>query len=115
MRQLLLGALVVAVAATGPAMAQFVGPDAATAGMSAAEAGTARPGTYVTLDGSIVARLREDYYIFRDGSGDIRVEIEAGVFQNRPVSLKTRVRLRGEIDTGWNGVYVWVETLEILP
>jgi len=115
MRQILFGAVFLAVAATGPAMAQFIGPEAATAGLSVAEAGTARPGTYVTLDGNIVARLRENYYTFQDATGAIRVEIEAGVFQNRPVGPETRVRLRGEVDTGWNGVYVWVETLEILP
>lgn len=107
--------VLVATLASAPALAQFTGPGAAGALMTASQAGAARAGTYVTLEGSIVAHLREDYYTFRDASGDIRVEIAGGVFAHRPISSQTRVRLLGEVDSGRSGPYVWVKSLDILP
>jgi uncharacterized protein (TIGR00156 family) len=108
-------AVFAAVAGFSPAYAQFTGPGAAGAQVTAAEASAARAGTYVTLEGNIVTHLREDYFTFRDASGDIRVEVDPDVFQNRPVSPETRVRLLGEVDTGRSGPYVWIRSLEILP
>jgi uncharacterized protein (TIGR00156 family) len=107
--------LIAAILASTPAVAQFTGPGAAGALITASQASAARAGTYVTLEGSIVAHLREDYYTFRDASGDIRVEIAGGVFAHRPVSPQTRVRLLGEVDSGRSGPYVWVKSLDILP
>lgn len=104
----------VALLAASPALAQFTGPGASGSLMTAAEAGAARPGTYVTLEGSIVAHLREDYYTFRDASGDLRVEVSGEVFGNRTVSPDARLRLLGEVDTGRSGAYVWIKSFDIL-
>jgi uncharacterized protein (TIGR00156 family) len=108
-------ACVMALVAATPVAAQFTGPGASGALVTATEASAARAGTYVTLEGNIVAHLREDYFTFRDASGEIRVEVDEDAFQNRPVSPETRVRLLGEVDNGRSGPYVWVRTLEILP
>lgn len=98
------------------AAAQFTGPSARGQAMTAAAAAEARTGTYVTLTGRIEAHLREDYFSFRDDSGAVRVEIENDVWQGRPVSPETRVRLVGEVDRGiGGGVYVWISALDILP
>jgi uncharacterized protein (TIGR00156 family) len=115
MRRLLQIVCLVALSAITPAAAQFIGPGATGAQVTAAEASASRPGTYVTLVGNIVAHLREDYYTFRDASGEIRVEIAAGVFGNRQVAPDTRVRLLGEVDNGRSGRYVWVKALDLVP
>jgi uncharacterized protein (TIGR00156 family) len=115
MKRLLQIACLLAIATTVPATAQFTGPGAAGAEVSAAQATAARPGTYVTLVGNIVTHLREDYYTFRDSSGEIRVEIASNLFQNRTVSPETQVRLLGEVDIGRSGPYVWVKALDIVP
>jgi uncharacterized protein (TIGR00156 family) len=115
LKKLLQVACLLAIAAAAPATAQFTGPGASGAEVSAAQATAARPGTYVTLVGNIVSHLREDYYTFRDASGEIRVEVAANVFQNRAVSPETQVRLLGEVDTGRSGPYVWVKALDIVP
>lgn len=104
-----------AILSAAPAAAQFTGPAAAGTQMTAAQAATAAPGSYITLEGHIVAHLREDYFIFRDASGEIRVEIEPEVFQSRPVSPLTRLRLLGEVDRGRSGPYVWVASFVVLP
>jgi uncharacterized protein (TIGR00156 family) len=102
-----------AVVAT-PAFAQFTGPDAQGAPSTVADARNARIGTYVTLEGNIIARQREDYYTFSDGTGEIRVEISQGTFAGQPVGPETRVRIVGEVDTGIAGRYVWVSSLQVI-
>lgn len=100
--------------AAAPALAQFSGPGARGTAATVAEARDARIGTYLTLEGQIVERLREDYYTFTDGQETIRVEIPPGRFAGRPVSPDTRIRIIGEVDVGFGGRYLWVTALDIL-
>jgi uncharacterized protein (TIGR00156 family) len=105
-----------ALAVPAPAGAQFRGPSAAGRQLAVAEAQNVRPGTYVNLEGAIVAHLREDYFQFRDPTGEIRVEIEPGLWRGREVSPADGVRILGEVDRTSAGVpNVWVKSLEILP
>jgi uncharacterized protein (TIGR00156 family) len=110
-----LSALFVALTlAATTANAQFTGPSARGQEMTVASAAAARPGTYVTMTGSIASHLRGDYYLLRDASGEVRVEISEGVWGGRPVSPDTKVRVVGEVDRGLGGVYVWIKSLEIV-
>jgi len=96
------------------AAAQFTGPGATGSATSVAQVSAARLGSYVTVTGHIVAHQREDYYTFRDQTGEIRVEIERSVWQNRQIGPETKVRLRAEVDRGYTGRYLWVESLEVV-
>jgi len=97
------------------AVAQFTGPSARGQTTTVAQARTARVDTYVTVTGNIVSHLRGDYFTFRDGTGEIRVEIEPEVWRNRQVAPDTTVRLLAEVDRNAAGtVYLWVESLEIV-
>lgn len=101
--------------AAGAAQAEFTGPSARGQEVTVAAATAARPGTYVTMTGSVVSHLREDYYLFRDASGEVRVEIADGVWGGRQVGPDMRVRLVGEVDRGGGGaVYVWIKSLDIV-
>ncbi len=92
--------------AFGPASAQFTGPSVSGQGMSVAQARDARVGTYVTLTGSIVSHLREEYYMFRDKSGEIRIEVSSPVWGGRQVGPEKTVRIMGERDGSIAGPYV---------
>ncbi len=96
------------------ASAQFTGPEATGRTSTVAQVREARLGSYVTVTGNIVAHQREDYFTFRDASGDIRVEIEKSVWQNRPVGPETKVRLLAEVGRGVSGRYLWVKSLQIV-
>jgi uncharacterized protein (TIGR00156 family) len=96
------------------ATAQFSGPSATGGTSSVAQVQTVRLGSYVTVTGHVVAHQRKDYYTFRDGTGEIRVEIDNSVWQNRPVGPETKVRLLAEVDQGIAGRYLWVKSLEIV-
>lgn len=96
------------------ASAQFAGPGSTGRTSTVAQIGQARLGSYVTVTGHIVAHQRDDYFTFRDATGEIRVEIENSVWQNRKIVPETKVRLLAEVDRGFAGRYLWVKSLEIV-
>lgn len=96
------------------ASAQFTGPGATGRTSTVAQVESARPGSYVTVTGHVVAHQRADYYTFRDETGEIRVEIGASVWQGRKIGPETRVRLLAEVDRGNAGRYLWVKTLDVV-
>ncbi len=66
-------AALVALALSAPvAQAQFTGPSARGQEMTVAAATSARPGTYVTMTGTVVSHLRGDYYLFAIGGTGVR-------------------------------------------
>ncbi|PVZ87858.1 hypothetical protein C9426_09635 [Serratia sp. S1B] len=73
----------------------------------------ARIGSYITLEGNIVERQRENYFLFRDNTGSIRVEIEDRSWRNRTIDPKARVRIFGEVDRSVSGRdrYISVESI----
>ena len=96
------------------AQAQFAGPSVTGSASTVQQAQQVRLGSYVTFTGHIVAHQRENYYLFRDASGEMRVEIESVLWQGRRVSPETRVQLHGEIDQGLRGCYMWVKSIQIV-
>lgn len=97
-----------------PVSAQFSGPSERGQPATVAEAQNARLGRYVTLTGNIVSHLRGDYYMFRDATGEIRVEIGSNVWAGREVTPETTVRIVGEVDRGVAGRYLWVKSLDVV-
>ncbi|MCT0219290.1 NirD/YgiW/YdeI family stress tolerance protein [Synechococcus sp. CS-1329] len=98
----------------GPVQKSQTTSEAAGRSSTVVQARDAQPGSYVTVIGTIVARQRENYYTFRDASGDIRVEIENSVWQNRKVLPGMQVRLLTEVDQGPTGPYLWVKSLQLM-
>ncbi|GAB3511181.1 YgiW/YdeI family stress tolerance OB fold protein [Pseudoxanthomonas daejeonensis] len=97
-----------------PATAQFTGPSASPQASTVAAVGNARVGSDVTLTGNVVGHLRDEYFTFRDETGEIRVEIENKTWQGRKVGPEDKVRITGEIERGFGGRYIDVQTLEVL-
>lgn len=94
-----------------PTYAQFTGPSVQGDQSTVSAAQSIRLGSYVTLRGNIVSHLREDYYLFRDQTGEIRVEIPLRRFGGRKVGPTDKVQIMGEVDKGRAGRYVWVKSL----
>ena len=53
----------------------------------------------IAFEGHITKRIGHDKYLFRDKTGSIRLEIDAGVFPADDINDKTRVKIYGEIDS----------------
>lgn len=80
------------------AQAQYVGKTAAPE-MTVKQALECRTDdTRATLTGKIIRHLKKDNYVFTDGTGEIKVEIDDKDFRGQQVDADTKVRLTGEID-----------------
>ncbi len=95
------------------ARAQFTGPGAPAPATTVAELRDARMGGYFTVSGKSVAHLSENYCAFRDGSGEVRVEIEPAVWQSRKLGPDDKVRVVAELGQGAAGRYLWIKSLDV--
>lgn len=71
----------------------------------------------VTLTGKLVQQTGRETYLFRDDTGEIRVEIDREDFPaNQPVDADTRVLIHGEVDTRFaRKPEIDVERLQLAP
>lgn len=109
---------------TSPAMAAFEGGAAPQGGFSGPGGATATTvqqakalpdDSYVTLTGSIVSKVGKDDYIFRDSTGEIKVDIDDKYFYNVKVTPQNTVRIVGEVDKDFGkAVEIDVKSLEVL-
>jgi len=87
------------ISVTTTAVAQYIGPVANQASTVKQVLTKGIDDQYVTLKGHLVARLTHDKYTFKDGSGQIQVEIPERLF---PIGIKvdasTLVQITGEYD-----------------
>lgn len=95
------------------AQAQFTGPGAAASKSTVAQLRQARVGSDATVEGRNVAHQRRNYFSFRGASGEIRVEIEPALWQNRKIEPDDKVRPVGEVDQSPAGRYLWVKSLDL--
>ncbi|MFC0179803.1 NirD/YgiW/YdeI family stress tolerance protein [Thorsellia kenyensis] len=54
--------------------------------------------TRVLLEGYITEKVRNEKYLFSDGTGTIRVEIDDKDFPSQPVDEKTKVKIYGDLE-----------------
>jgi uncharacterized protein (TIGR00156 family) len=103
---LLSGLALLGVTQTSSVQAQFVGGQATTAPSSVAEVlKSGYDDQRVVLRGQILRRLYGDKYIFSDGTGEIRVDIDQEEWPvGQPVNEKTNVEIIGKVDVDWGRV-----------
>jgi uncharacterized protein (TIGR00156 family) len=97
----LLTALLLTALFAGTALVQAQGFTGASTHATVAEAHRMRDERQVILTGQIVRHIRDEYYLFRDNTGDIRVEIDRRAWANLRVTETDTVEIRGEIDRDW--------------
>ena len=98
---------------SGSAYADFKGPGAPEPD-SAASAKKAQHGTLITLEGHIVQQLGHERYLFRDGTGQVRVAIPNRYWQGQEVTPKTKIRISGAIVRDVSGIEIEVWQVEVV-
>lgn len=100
-RPVLVSALLAA-AFAAPAYAQYVTQSARDKSPDNVGSILANPvdDQQVLLRGNLLRKVGDEKYVFSDGSGEIIVEIDDDDFNGEQVDEKTKVELRGEVDTG---------------
>lgn len=66
----------------------------------------------VVLDGHIVERLGYESYLFRDQTGEIRLDVDEEAWRGQAVGPETAVRLYGEVDRSSFGLDIWVKRID---
>lgn len=70
----------------------------------------------VVLRGHLLRKVGNEKYIFSDGTGEIRVEIEAEDFPPEQIDDKVQVEIRGEVEKDFlESPEIDVEALRKLP
>lgn len=96
------------------AQAQFTGGEPAVVSV-ASVLSQGKDDQYVSVEGNIIQKVGKEDYIFKDATGQIKVEIDDRVFNGQQVSPTTKVRLTGEIDKDFHGpMEIDVNTLVII-
>jgi uncharacterized protein (TIGR00156 family) len=92
------GALALAIPAV--VQAQYVGPSSQKSALTVADI-LKKPvdDQAVILRGYLVKKVGNEKYMFSDGTGKIRVEIEAEDFPIQKIDDKTLVVIRGEVES----------------
>lgn len=90
---------VIALGIPAAAQAQYVGPSTQKAPMTVADV-LKKPvdDQNVVLRGHLIKKVGHEKYLFSDGSGEIRVAIEAEDFPVQKIDDKTLIVIRGEVE-----------------
>lgn len=90
---------VILLATVATSYAEYIGPSAhKTIGSVAEVLKNPIDDQRVVLRGYLVKQVGKEKYIFSDGTGEIRVEIDAKDFRGLTVDDKTRVEIMGEVE-----------------
>ena len=109
MKKLTLIALLVTLST--PALANFTGPNAVNTN-TVQGALNARDEAPVVLTGNITQALGNEIYMFKDATGEIRIEIDAEDFHQQTVSPQDTVTIHGEVDNEWTHKKVDVDFIQ---
>ncbi|MCC6713743.1 MAG: NirD/YgiW/YdeI family stress tolerance protein [Gammaproteobacteria bacterium] len=92
-------ALATLLAVTPFAAAQYLGPGAQSAANNVkAVLDNPVDDQYVVLRGNLTSQVTREKYMFTDGSGQIRVEIDEDVFPRHRIGPETVVEIYGEVE-----------------
>ncbi|MEC6798757.1 NirD/YgiW/YdeI family stress tolerance protein [Photobacterium sp. S4TG1] len=67
----------------------------------------------VELTGHIVSSIGKDDYMFKDESGEIKIEIDHDDWHGITVTPTTKITIRGEIDKDWTVRTIDVDTVSL--
>ncbi len=69
----------------------------------------------VTLSGTVVRKVGREKYLFRDASGELRIEIDDEVMPREPFDDKVRVEITGEVEKDFlRSVEIDVKAIRLL-
>ncbi len=95
----------------------FNGPGSQASAVTVEKAKTLADDSIVTLTGNIVSQIQgeKDDYMFRDATGEIRVDIDHKYFNGQDVTPADTVRITGKVDNDFGkAVEIDVKLLEVL-
>ncbi|QQX80424.1 NirD/YgiW/YdeI family stress tolerance protein [Shewanella sp. KX20019] len=114
MTKMLTGSIILSAVLTLPAMAAYTGPGVASHVNTAADAMNAKDDTPVELTGYLVQSLGDENYLFRDESGEVKVEIDNKLIRDIEVTSDNKVTLIGQVDDEWKGIEIEIDSIRLV-
>lgn len=96
------------------AHAGFEGPGANLMVVSVSSINELDDDEEVILEGYIVKKVRKELYLFKDKTGEVKVEIDDKLLRNLTVTPETLLRIKGEVESDWFSVEIEVDSVEII-
>ena len=109
-----LAALIVTLAISSIACADFEGPGASSYLVTVMSVYDLDDDDTVILEGYLLRKLQKEVYVFKDQTGEIDVEIDDKLLRDIKVTPDTLIRVRGEIDKDWFSILVEADAVEIV-
>ncbi|QIW16509.1 TIGR00156 family protein [Pasteurellaceae bacterium RH1A] len=81
---------------------QVFGPQQSNTVVTIAQAKTFNDDSIVLLEGNIVRQIDNDEFIFRDATGEIKIEVEDHAWNGLNVTPQDKIRIQGKLDKEWN-------------
>ncbi|MCD9466001.1 YgiW/YdeI family stress tolerance OB fold protein [Photobacterium iliopiscarium] len=91
----------------------FNGPSAIPVLNTVKAASQADDNAVVELTGHIISSIGKEDYMFKDGTGEIKVEIDNKDWHGITVTPTTEITLRGEVDKDWTVRTIDVNTVTL--
>ncbi|MBS0881849.1 YgiW/YdeI family stress tolerance OB fold protein [Pantoea sp. JGM49] len=71
--------------------------------------------SWITVRGYLDKQIGDEDYLFRDGSGNMKVEIDHKRWHGQTITPKDQVELTGELDKDFNSIELDVKQVRKLP
>jgi uncharacterized protein (TIGR00156 family) len=68
----------------------------------------------VILEGYLVKKTGKEEYLFKDKTGEIKVEVDDKKLRGMTVTPETLIRIKGEVDNDWFSIQIDVDSVEII-
>ncbi|PSV30792.1 MULTISPECIES: YgiW/YdeI family stress tolerance OB fold protein [unclassified Photobacterium] len=85
-----------------PAHGGFTGPSVTPVIKTISQVKNAQDDAAVELTGYITTSLGNDDYMFKDNTGEIKVEIDHNDWNGVNATPSTKLKIRGEVDKDWS-------------
>ena len=85
-----------------PSQGGFTGPSATPVIKTISQVKDAQDDAAVELTGYITTSLGDDDYMFKDNTGEIKVEIDHKDWNGVNATPTTKLKIRGEVDKDWS-------------
>ena len=92
-----LAILIMALFILTSAYADFEGPGSTTSIVTVDSINDLDDDDKVILEGNLVKKTGKEEYLFKDKTGEIKVEIEDDILQGITVTPETLIRIKGEV------------------
>lgn len=103
-----------AVVTTNAAPGGFQGPNVKNVIHDVVTALNAGDDAKIELTGNIISSVSHEEYIFRDKTGEVKVEIDDNLWRGATVTPETPVVIRGEVDKDWSEVTIDADSIQLV-